>query len=584
MNYYINILLFITIYALVVIAYDVLFGHAGQFSAAHAAFYGIGAYAGSILAIHYHLNFVFTLIAAAFVAGVVGFLMARLTVRLAGDYLVVATLALQLVISNIFAGWSSLTGGYSGLAGIPAPTLFGLELASPRALLLLSLIVVGLCFVVLGHEIHSPFGRRLHAIRDDQVAAASIGKNVTRTKVQAFVAAAAFAAIPGALYAYYVSYIDPSSFGFQQYILFLAMAIIGGSGTVLGPIVGAAALTLLPEALRLLPLSSEVLGPTRLLIYGVLLLLFIELRPGGIIQPRRHRRASGAERSEPAAPVHPNGNLSEKRHDLLVVGERSPSPEPADRSHSLILEARDLSKRFGGLQAVVDLSFGLERSRITSLIGPNGAGKTTTLHMLAGFLKPDRGQILYEGKDISALRPQQVVHQGIVRSFQTIRLFNQMSVLDNVLVSFQHQHGENPVRLIAQPGVVREQEKANRERAAFFLEFLELGDLQERLPTELSYGQRKLLSIARMLATGARVLLLDEPTSGLNPLMVDKVLDTLSRLRDAGLTVCLVEHNLDAVEAVSDQVIALDRGQVLASGSPRDVLEDRGVRTVYLGA
>jgi len=248
-----------------------------------------------------------------------------------------------------------------------------------------------------------------------------------------------------------------------------------------------------------------------------------------------------------------------------------------------ILTLQHVSKRFGGLQAVNDVSFALAEGRITSLIGPNGAGKTTLFNLITGFLPADAGTIAFRDRPISGLPPYHIARLGIARSFQDLRVFARMTVLDNLLIARQRQTGEHLWAALLRLGRVTAEEQANREKAMTSLAFVRLADKAADLGENLSYGQQKLLIIARLLAMEGELLLLDEPTAGLDPTMAERMITTIQELVDQGKTICLIEHNLDVIKALSDWVIFLDQGQVVAEGKPSDILSDRKLIEIYLG-
>lgn len=249
----------------------------------------------------------------------------------------------------------------------------------------------------------------------------------------------------------------------------------------------------------------------------------------------------------------------------------------------VILHTRGLSKRFGGLQAVRDVTLQLRRGQVTGIIGPNGAGKTTLFNLISGFLRPDAGEIVYQGRPITGLPPYRMAGLGIVRTFQDVRLFQRLTTLENVLLAFQHQMGEHPLRLFAQWRRVDAHERLHRQQGRELLRSVGLEHKARDLAENLSYGQQKRLAIARLLAAGAEMLLLDEPAAGLDPEAVPAMNGLVRWLIDAGKTVCLVEHNLDVVEEICDRVVCLDQGSVLVEGTPSDVLKNAKVVEAYLG-
>jgi ABC-type branched-subunit amino acid transport system ATPase component len=248
-----------------------------------------------------------------------------------------------------------------------------------------------------------------------------------------------------------------------------------------------------------------------------------------------------------------------------------------------IVELKNLTKSFGGVKAVDNVSMDFEKSKITALIGPNGAGKTTIFNIINGFIKPDKGQVLFEGKDITGLPPYKIAKKGIGRLFQDIRIFNKLTVLENVLVAIEGQSGENFSNAIFHRKKLIKEEKENIEKAKELLDFVKLSDKKDVFAENLSYGQQKLLSIARILAQDSKVLLLDEPTAGVNPVLIDSIIEVIKKLPEKEKTIILIEHNINVVLEISDWVFLLDEGRVASFGLPDEVLSDPVTREVYLG-
>lgn len=248
-----------------------------------------------------------------------------------------------------------------------------------------------------------------------------------------------------------------------------------------------------------------------------------------------------------------------------------------------ILEVRDLKKSFGGIVAAKGLSLSLQPNRITGLVGPNGAGKTTFFNMVGGFIRPDLGEVLFESQVISGKRPHEIARLGIGRSFQDVRAFSRLSVLDNVLSAIPDQPGENAAEGLFRPFKVAAVTRANRERAREHLSFVKLSHLEHRLAENLSYGQQKRLVLARLLAMGARLLLLDEPASGLDPSALADMMEVIRATVTLGKTICLIEHNLDVVEALSDWLVFMDQGALIAEGPPHEVLDRSDLADLYFG-
>jgi branched-chain amino acid transport system permease protein len=540
------------IYAILATSFNLLIGFSGLFAFSHSGFYALGAYATAILA--GWLGFPLTLVVACVVTGLVGVALAVPALRISGIYLIIASLTFQSIVLEILINWTGLTGGPSGITGIAPIHLFGTVISGDAHFLPFAAVIALICFAITWRIANSPFGRALKAMRENESAAVSVGKNVLAMKVAVFGISAALAAVAGWLFAYYYSYVGPDSFSLDETVLILSMVMVGGSGNLLGTLIGVLLLLLIPQALALVDLPSQVADQLRLLIYGGVLVAFLLFRPEGII-PERSRRA-------PRPPAHAG------------AGEPALPPLPQASQGAPTLVASGLQKRFGGITAIASLDIALEAGRIIGLIGPNGAGKTTAFNLLTGFLKPDQGTITFRGVPLMGLRAHEIVRGGVGRSFQDLRLFARMTVLDNVRVAFPRQAGDHVAALFLRSGLVRRQERENTERAFAILRFVGLlaraGDFAE----DLSYAEEKLLVIARLLATDAEVLLFDEPLSGLDPAGLAHLIALIRKLADSGRTIGIIEHNLDAIRSLCDEIVFLDGGRDMARGKPETLMQD----------
>jgi branched-chain amino acid transport system permease protein len=413
--------------------------------------------------------------------------------------------------------------------------------------------------VISRHIGGSPFGRALRAMRENESAAASVGKNIFYMKVSAFGMAAALASVAGSLFAYYFSYVGADSFPITETVLILSMVVVGGTGNLFGSVLGAALLVMLPEALAFVDLPAVIAGQLRLLIYGCVLVLFLVFRPEGLL---REPRRSGPR------------NVGAVAATATMTASSSPRG-------GVVLEGIGLQKRFGGITAISSLDIRLESGRITGLVGPNGAGKTTAFNVLTGFLPADAGEIRYKGKVLHNLRPHELVRAGVARSFQDLRLFAGMSVLENVLVALPRQRGDGLGALFLRPLLVRREDRANAAKAIAILDFIGLRDRAYDLAEDLSFAEEKLLVVARLIATEAEVLLFDEPLSGLDATAMQKIIDLLRRLATGSKTICIIEHNLEAIRTACDHLVYLDEGRALAQGDPEALMHDPDLARRY---
>ncbi len=557
MDYLYHVLVMMCLYVVLATSFNILIGLAGLFALAHATFYAIGAYTTAILTLRFGLPFPIPLLIGAALAGVIGCASAVPAMRVGGHYLVVITLALQIIVIDALRNLQDLTGGPDGLNGIPGIVLFGWPLSTPLRFLGLAAAVAALCLLIAWRTERSPFGRALRALRENELAAAAVGKDVVGMKLKAFALSAGLAAVAGSLLAQYIGFVGPQSFTVDETIFILGMVILGGTGNTLGAALGAVVLVALPEVLKFVALPPATADMMRNVLYGLILILVLRIRPRGLL-PEQH----GAPRAAPGS-------------------AETATPRPKDTVPA-ILRAVGLQKRFGGIRAVNGVDIELHPGTITGLIGPNGAGKTTAFNLLTGFLQPDEGHVTYRGREITGLRPHAIVSAGVARSFQDLRLFRGMSVLENVLVAMPDQTGDRLFANFLRPWKVAAEERRNAARARALLAHVGLNANPLGSTDNLSYAEEKLLVIARLLATDSRVLLLDEPLSGLDPVTLNEILPIIRQLAASGHTICVVEHNLDVIRGLCDTACYLDNGKVLATGEPDVLMQDPHLVQSYL--
>jgi ABC-type branched-subunit amino acid transport system permease subunit/ABC-type branched-subunit amino acid transport system ATPase component len=546
-DYIFHILVMVALFSILATSFNLLIGYAGLFALSHAAFFGIGAYATAIVATQLGLPFPLPLVIGLGVTALAGILIALPALRISGDYLVIVTLALQVIVIAIMLNWTGLTGGTDGIRGIPRIELLGARLDTAPKFLPLAAVAAALCYWVSWRVGASPFGRALKAMRENEAAAQAVGKNVVAMKLAVFGVAAALASVAGSLYAQYVTFISADTFTLEVTIYVLAMVILGGTGNMAGSLLGAAILVVLPELLKFVDLPPDIADKSRQLFYGAILIVMLRLRPQGLLP-------------ESASAHHYRAPAGRPKVDAPVA--------------AAALEGRGLEKRFGGIVAVSQLDLQIAPGRITGLIGPNGAGKTTAFNLLTGFLQPDRGEVAYRGESLRGRKPHQIVRLGVARSFQDLKLFTRLTVLENVLVALPRQRGDHLARVYFTPWAVAREERANLAQAMAILEFVGLEARAAELASGLSYADEKLLAIARLLATGAEVLLFDEPLSGLAPNTLRAIQPIFRRLAESGRTLAIIEHNLDVIRELCDVAIFLDEGRKLAEETPARLMQD----------
>jgi len=529
------------------VGFVLLLGYAHQLALGQAGFCMVGGYASAILCVNHHWDPLAALLAGALVAMATAWAIAAPILKLRGFVLAMASLALHLILI-VVALELPFTGGALGTYGVPKFALFGLPLGSDLAFYYVVWLIV-LAFVAAGLAIdRSRVGRALKALAASETAALSAGIDITRYKLQMFVVSAGMASVCGSLAVHYLRAMDPNVFGFAFSLNFITAVIVGGLMSVWGGVVGAAIVTGLREILRglSLPLWEGV-------IMGVLtVVVLIAFRRGvaGFISHLYDRLAS---REAPRASLgDPDG------------AALSRSGRPAAR-----LEVRGASRSFGALRAVSEVSFAVEPGAIAALIGPNGAGKTTLFNLIGGYQPLDAGSIALDGARIDALLPNRIAALGVGRTFQNLQLFDNMTVLENVMCG-THRHFQA--------------ERVNRAKTAAALAFVGLRGAERLHLGELSFGHQRLVEVARALALEPRLLLMDEPASGLNDSETERLAELILRVAALGVTVLLVEHDMRLVMGLADQVVVMHHGEKIAEGAPDAVRRNREVIDAYLGS
>lgn len=573
-NYWIDVGFFVGIYGLLGLSLNVVLGEVGLFDLGHAAFYAIGAYTTAILNTMFHVPILLLLPLSALTAAGFAYLVMSPVIHLRGDYLCIVTIGIgEIVRIGIVNNPWGLTNGPNGITGVASPTLGPLVVETPTHFYYFIWVIVALTIGGLLRLQRSRVGRAWNYIREDEIAAEANGIDVRFYKLLSFTLGAALAGVTGCVYASKMMVVSPQSFLFMESALLFCIVLLGGLGSIPGTLLGAAAVVVFPEIFR-------QFAHFRLLFFGLALMVMMIFRPGGLL-PRR-REGLGFQGLGIRGLPQSDAELIE-RGRILVAERLLPVLSTNLNRSEPLLETRGVTLRFGGLLAVNDYDLRVYPGQITSLIGPNGAGKTTLFNIITGIYRPETGQVLFKGEDITGLKPHLIVSRGIARTFQNIRLFPALTCIENVM-SGPHCHGKAGVfaAVFRTPSQVRE-EREFVEIAAFRLHQVGLWEYRNELARNLPYGKQRYLEIARALATGPELLILDEPSSGLNEKESEELMELLQGLAREGFTILLIEHDMNVVMGISHWVSVMDMGSKIAEGLPEEIYNHPTVIEAYLG-
>jgi len=544
------------------LSWNILGGYGGQFSLGHAGFFGIGAYTSTLLLIQYHVNPWIGMLLGGILAAAIGGVVFYPCFRLKGIFFCLATLAFQEVVKISAVHFRGLTGGAMGISLPFKAGLTNMMFQGKTGYMLISLsFMIIIALVTLAME-RSRFGYKLVALREDEDATETLGISTSRCKLLATMISAFFAGCLGTFYAHYSSLVDPHSvFDMMLSVEFVIFAILGGVGTVLGPILGAFALVPVDALMR--GYLGQGQQGVSFFAYGMLLTGVVIFLPQGIL-------------SWISSPVN--------RLFQTLSGEK-PRPEPrpdkieavaekAERTSRLmttasILEIAGVDKSFGGLKVIQSLDFHVREGEIVGLIGPNGAGKTTCFNLITGFEEPDSGKILFKGEDITGVKPpNRISKRGVARTFQIVKPLAGLTVTENVLAGAAERAGS-----------IHEARVKSRK----IIDLLGLWEFRDIKASSLTLGGRKRLELAKALATDPTLLLLDEVMAGLNPTEVEEAIRMIRRISSRGVTLLVIEHVMKAVMSLADRVVVIHHGQKICEGRPPDIIRDPGVIEAYLG-
>jgi branched-chain amino acid transport system permease protein len=565
-EFYFNLYFLVFMFAGLSSAWNIIGGFGGQLSLGHSAFYGLGSYTCSLLFVKYGVPPMLGLVASMGLSIVLALIIGYPCFRLKGPFFTLATIAMGEVLLLLAVYFKGLTAGSEGLSIAFKPSLINLcfESKVPYA-------IEAFCFMLFALGVSlwvkkSRLGYQLVALRDEDQAAEALGVNTSRAKMTGLIISGALTALGGGLFAQYVLFLEPhSEFSLNTSVNLALTSMVGGLGTVIGPAIGSFLLIPLQEFLRVW-LGTSFQG-LYFVIYGALLILVVMFMPRGIIA-----FFSGPSQSLlTRLPVF--GGLSADKEGGHRAKEASLGInriESTGQSESLlIIEAEDISKRFGGLWAITGLSFSVKAGEIFGIIGPNGAGKSTLFNVLSGIYRQDTGTVKFKGKDLAGIHKSHLVCRlGIGRTFQLVKPFESITVLENVMV-----------------GAFNQQPKSSQASrlALEVLDFVGMLDKKDALGHTLTLADKKRLELARALATGPEVLLLDEVMAGLTSYEIGEAVELIKKIRDQGLTVLVVEHVMQAIMSLSDRVMVLAEARKIMEGSPNEVIHDQRVIKAYLG-
>lgn len=560
-SFYGDMLFTVFLFAGMSASWNLVGGFTGQISLGHTVFFGVGAYTSILLYLHFGWSPWINLICAGIVAALFGIVLGYPCFRLKSHFFALTTIALGQIIYFISLFWRNLTNGANGLLIPFEPGFKNIIFNSkvPYAYLALGFMLITLLASYLIRN--SKFGFYLIAIREDQDAAESLGVNSTLYKLYVFTLSTFFTGIGGVLYSQYIMYIDPASvFNINISIQLGIITILGGLGTVLGPFVGA--VIIVPLDILLRGWFGQTYAGLNYIIYGVLLIIIIRKVPAGIVGWLKEKIKIPVESTNEAFIVSKSSSVNRKDRETVLKHQKV-------NKGKILLELDGISKKFGGLEALKDVSFSINQGQIVSLIGPNGAGKTTLFNVITGFLSPESGSIKFIGNSITGLHPPyKVCNHRIVRTFQLVKSFNQMTVLENVMVGAFHKNNH-----------YHKAEEYAREKISFVK--LEKSIFSQAKNSTLC--DKKRVELARALATKPKLLLLDEIMSGLNPTELIEFTNLLREISKQGTTLFIIEHIMKPIMALSDKIIVLNYGQKIAEGTPKTISKDEKVIKAYLG-
>jgi ABC-type branched-subunit amino acid transport system ATPase component/ABC-type branched-subunit amino acid transport system permease subunit len=548
----------LAINAIVVYGLNFLMGYAGQAYLAIGASFAVGAYVSALSMMQLGLPFLVAWPGGAVLAGIFGVLTGLPALRLAGAYLAMVSIAFNVVLQETLVNWASVTGGAMGVPGVPPIGIGTLVLDDHAVLALIVAVALATIFVAVAFR-KSLWGLAFVAMRESEVASRSLGIDTVRLKAVAFFVSSVIAGLAGGLYGHSIGYVSPDIGTIFASVSFVLMLVLGGIGTAWGPLIGAVILTLLPQWL----FDFE---RYHLLVLGIILLVSIMLMPKGIASLVRRRRTPEAK----PGVVDPTGGFTGLA-------------EFASGSGSTALAIDEIRKSFGGVDALRGVSLRVEPGTIHGLIGPNGSGKSTLVNVVTGLYRAGSGAVRFGERELGGRSMRRIAAEGVVRTFQTPQPFAELTVRENLMAA-QFRHGAAGIgaSLFALPASRRATAQA-ADATARLARALGLTALLDHHSGALPQGDQRRLEIVRALAAHPGILILDEPAAGLSEVESEALCVLLDHLRREGIGLLLIEHHMDVIMRLCDRITVLDRGRVIAEGTPAEIQADERVRSAYFG-
>ncbi len=597
-DYYLRLAVMSGLFIMLASAHNILM-KVGQLSLGPVAFYGLGAYVSAILTVRHNFPFIVAFLLAGLAAAAVGWAIGRLTLKLRMAYFVLATIGFAEFFRLIAINWTEMTNGPMGITAVPAPASW---FVGYRPFYYFVLLLVALVIFALYRLENSTIGRAMQAIRENETLGRSVGIDSYRYMMLAAVLSSFIMGLAGSFYAHFFQFVGPELLSWDLTITIVIMVIAGGRNTLAGPVVGAILFTIIPELLR----TADV---WRMAIYGALLVFLMLFMPDGIlsaltaiyrrlqilIKPWLENWSSNLrKRPSPGAQPELENNLPAdmQAREVETAPELVPtrvsqktaklesSHKPAGKE---ILEINDVCVQFGGLRAVDHVSFKVSEGEILAIIGPNGAGKTTLLNAITRLGPITSGTVILKGDSLNTLQAHDVARKGVVRTFQHTSLFPTVSTHRNLMLAHNLLEPSGILPNLLRTPQYTHSENACRDRAKDILNFLKLNHQANNQANSLPYGNQRLLELGIAMMTNPSILLLDEPAAGMNSTEVEMLMDLILRIRDQGVTIILVEHDMKLVMGISERILVLNYGRQIAMGCPEEIQSNEEVITAYLG-